>query len=228
MEAPEQHKTSETSGTRMVLVMGMIGLIASVLLVGTYRLTEPRIAANRAAYLERAVFDVLPGAVRKATFVVTGTGVSVAADETASQERLFAGYDGEGRLVGVAVEAHGQGFQDVLKILYGYVPDCQCIVGMKVLETKETPGLGDKIEKDPAFLANFEALDATLNASADALGRRIGLVKHGQKSHPAEIEAITGATVSSRAVADILHASASRFVPLISKNLADLQHPPEP
>ena len=29
------------------------------------------------------------------------------------------------------------------------------VIGMKVLESKETPGLGDKIEKDSAFVAEF-------------------------------------------------------------------------
>ena len=46
------------------------------------------------------------------------------------------------------------GYQDVIRILlYGYSPEHQAIVGMRVLESRETPGLGDKIEKDPAFLA---------------------------------------------------------------------------
>lgn len=211
----------------MVLVMGLVGLIASVLLVGTYRITEPRIAANRAEYLERAIFEVLPGAEQKTIFLVSNGRLVPSTDERASGERVFAGYDRSGHLIGVAVEAQGQGFQDVLKILYGYVPACECIVGMKVLETKETPGLGDKIEKDEGFLANFEALDATVDPTKDALARRIGLVKQGQKSNPWEIEAITGATVSSRAVADIIDASASRIVPLVTRNLPQLEHSPD-
>ncbi len=83
--------------------------------------------------------------------------------KTSRRQVVYAGYDENDKLVGVAVEASGQGFADILRILYGYDPDKQKIVGFYVLESKETPGLGDKIEKDLNFLANFKALDVSLS-----------------------------------------------------------------
>ena len=53
--------------------------------------------------------------------------------------------------------AAAQGYADVVRVLYGYDPACACIVGMTVLESKETPGLGDKIDTDPDFLLNFKS-----------------------------------------------------------------------
>lgn len=207
-------------GARMVVVMGLVGLIASVILVMTYRLTAPYIAANREAALEQAIFEVLEGTTSRAVFEVNDDGTVRHVDElTPGRRPIFAGYDSAGALVGLAFEGSGQGFQDVLNILIGYNPECQCVVGMKVLESKETPGLGDKIEKDPAFREGLEHLDVRLTEDRDGLAHPIELVKRGQKSSDWQVEGITGATISSRAVVRILDANAADLIPIIEKNL---------
>ena len=73
-------------------------------------------------------------------------------------EAVFAGFDADGDLVGYAIPADGPGFQDIIGLLYGYLPAERRITGMEILESRETPGLGDKIYKDAAFVANFDAL----------------------------------------------------------------------
>ena len=65
---------------------------------------------------------------------------------------LYAGYDADGNLAGVALEAAAQGYQDVIRVLYSYDPSCECIRGMEGLKMAETPGIGDNIAKDPFFL----------------------------------------------------------------------------
>jgi electron transport complex protein RnfG len=67
---------------------------------------------------------------------------------------------------------------------------------MEVLESRETPGLGDKIYKDAVFVAGFSAL---------SVEPEIFAVKKGTKSLPNEIDAITGATISSKAVVRIIN-----------------------
>lgn len=208
----------------MVAVMGLVGLISSVILVATYNLTAPYIEANRAAALERAVFDVLPGATHRAVFEVSEDRMLVQVDVVPPLSRLvYAGYDSVGALVGVAFEGSGQGFQDVLKILIGYRPDCQCVVGMKVLESKETPGLGDKIEKDPSFKDNLAQLDVRLTEDGAGLAHPIELVKRGKKTGEWQVEGITGATISSRAVVRIIDANAAELIPVIERNLEVLR-----
>ena len=113
---------------------------------------------------------------------------------------VYAGYDENDKLVGIAVPASGMGFADVLKVLYGYDPEKQAVVGFYVLESKETPGLGDKIEKDPNFLANFSALDVSLSDNFSEIKNTVVPVKNGAKKNPWEIDGITGATISSRAI----------------------------
>ena len=208
-----------TAGGRMVLAMGSIGLIAGSLLVLVYVWTLPAIERNRAQALERAIFEVLPEARETVTFAVADGGLAPAGEAERGAQQIHAGYAVDGRLVGAAIEASGQGFQDTLRVLYGYAPECECIVGFTVLESKETPGLGDKIETDPKFTANFAALDVRLDPGTGELRNPIVLVKPGQKTEPWQIDAITGATISSRAVANILHDSTAVTVPLLSRNL---------
>ena len=210
---------AEPSGLKMIAVMGLIGLGASILLVATYRTTLPYVEANRQAYLEQAVFDVLPRTSRKATFTVEKGVVEPLVSKEQPGVRVHAGYDSLGTLTGIAIEARGQGFQDVLKILIGYNPACECVVGMKVLESKETPGLGDKIETDERFRSNFDSLDVRLSPDGRKLVEKVILVKKGEKHEAWQIEAITGATISSRAITSIIDASAADLLPVIRANL---------
>ena len=92
--------------------------------------------------------------------------------------------------------AAGPGFQDTIAILYGYKPAETLVVGMEVLESRETPGLGDKIYKDAEWVGAFSAL---------SIDPEIVAVKNGTRSDANEIDAITGATISSKAVVRIIN-----------------------
>jgi electron transport complex protein RnfG len=197
-----------------------VGALCGLLVVTAFLATRPAIERNRAEALERAIFDVLPGARSSAAFRLEADERFAAVERVAAGDRVvYAGYDEEQRLVGLAVEASGMGYQDVIRLLYGYSFAGDAIVGVRVLESKETPGLGDRIEKDPEFLANFSKLDVTLSADLSALEHSIVPVKHGKKTSPWEVDGITGATVSSQAMADILNRSASWWIPRIRRDL---------
>ncbi|HEX5133200.1 MAG TPA: FMN-binding protein [Candidatus Krumholzibacteria bacterium] len=211
-----------TSGAKMIMTMGGLGLVCGVLIVAAFQLTLPRIEKNKAAALEKAIFEVIPGATTK-TVLSEKDGRLVPASDVPGGMHYYAGYDDQHHLVGVAVEASGQGFADLLKVLYGYSPDDGAVVGMKVLESHETPGLGSKIESDPSFRANFEALAVRVDDAGTGIRNPVTLAKHGEKTQAWEIEAITGATISSRAVTDILHSSTAHTVPVIMSNLQTLQ-----
>lgn len=198
-----------------------IGMLCGLLIVFVFAGTRPVIEANRAAALERAVFAVLPAATARLTFALNPAGGFTPAADAAG-ERVHAGFDEAGRLVGVAIEARGMGYADTITLLYGYAPERDAIVGVQVLASRETPGLGNKIETDPDFLANFQALDVRLDDSGLSLLNPIETVKKGKKTERWQIDGITGATVSSKAIGNILAASSSRWVPLIKQRRADL------
>ncbi len=209
---------------KMITVMGGIGLIAGILIVFTFQTTLPYVKANKQRMLENAIFEVVPGAVNKKVFTINDAKEVVPLTrEDEKAFKLYACYNKRDELIGVAVEARGQGFQDVIHIIYGFSPEKQAIIGMKVLESLETPGLGDKIGKDAKFLANFDALDVQLNPEKTAVLHPLELVKSGQKTEKWQIDAITGATISSTAVARMLKLSTEKNIPLIMNNLSRLQ-----
>ena len=200
-----------------------VGVVCGLLIVSVFVLTLPIIASNEAEALQAAVFEVLPGASSKTSFVLDADGHFRPVREGDNpQQMVHAGYDTEGSLVGVAIPAQGMGYQDVIRILYGYAPQQQIVGGLQVLASKETPGLGDKIEKDPAFRANFEALDVALSADGQSLAHPVEAVKSGAKTAPWQVDGITGATISSKAIASILRQSGAHWLPLLYPRRAEL------
>jgi len=213
------------SASRLIMVLGVIATLSGLMVVLVYELTRPAIAENRRQAIERAVFEVLPGAVTRHNFRVSEGGVRPA-DEGSEGILIYAGYRADGTLVGIAAEASAQGYADQILMLYGYRPACHCISGMQVLKLAETPGLGDKIITDSAFQANFTALDAQLDSRGAQLANPIVTVRHGTKRQPWQIDAISGATVSSNAVGRALDRSANELLPKLLPHLAALRQPP--
>ena len=212
-----------TSSVAMLRTLSLVAGLSGLLVVLAYQLSMPLIAENQRIAIERALFKVIPGAVSRHDFRLTERGIVPAAKDVADGTLIYAGYNEQGRLTGIAIEAAAQGYQDVIRLLYSYDPACQCLRGIEVLKMAETPGIGDKIAKDPAFQENFSALDARLNNTGSALAHDIVMVKHGTKSEPWQIDAISGATISSRAVAHMLNDSAQRLLPQIVPHLHQLQ-----
>lgn len=219
--APE--RPAPTSSAKLVATLGLIALFSGLLVVSVFEFTKPYIAENQRRALEAAVFRVVPGAVTRQDFVLTAQGLFPAAEAPAPGQRVFAAYDAEGNLRGIALQASARGYADVIRVLYGYDPSCQCIVGMTVLESRETPGLGDKIETDARFVANFEGLDARLNPAGTGLANAIVTVKQGDKEHPWQIDGITGATISANAIGRMLNDSADTVLPRLAPYWAMLE-----
>jgi len=209
----------------MYRAMVGIGILCGLLIVGVFEVTKPIIMANKAEYLQESIFKVLPDARSSETFRVDGDSgfTKLEGEATAGEPLVYAGYDDVGHLVGLAMEAAGMGYQDVIRVLYGYSYDKDAVIGIRVLESKETPGLGDKIETDPAFLENFVRLDVSLNADASGLANEIVAVKTGEKQNAWEIDGITGATISSVAIANLLNKSTSFWVPRLRAKLDDFE-----
>ncbi len=204
----------EPSSIQLVMTLGLAGFFSGIVLVGAYFLTLPMIQANTARALERAIYKVLPGCQSFTTLELNKDQLAPksAGQAGGNDNVLFAGYGADGNLVGFAIPAQETGFQDVIVGLIGYDPAKKMIVGFEVLESKETPGLGDKIFKDADFRENFKALAAP----------GIVVVKKGEKTKPNEVEAITGATISSKAVVRLLNKGLGGWEKAIESSLPTL------
>ncbi len=227
MSAPVQTETTlppfDVKATlRIYAVVLSVGIFCGVAIVGVYEITKPIIARNKVAARQNAVLDVLPRATTSVAYQWDDAAESfrIASSDAEGDGLVFVGFDDAEKPVGVAIETKGMGYQDFIRVLYGYSPQEQAIIGVRVLESRETPGLGDRIEKDPVFLKNFEALDVSLAGDGKTLAHPIEFVKPGEKTEPWQIDGITGATISSKATADMLRESSQIWVPRVGTRLS--------
>ena len=117
-------------------------------------------------------------------------------DEADGKTLYYVGTDSEGNIVGYAFEAKGSGFADKIELVIAVDKNCEKFFGFKVLDSKETPGFGDKIKTEDFYRNQF----------IGAPCKEFTLSKMGDdKKIDSEIVAITGATVTSEAVVKILN-----------------------
>lgn len=189
-------KAAQPSSLRLVMTLAIAGLVSGVAIIGIYETTLPTITANKARELREAVFKVLPGVSRMQALVYRDGRILAVPEAQKDEPVVYGGYDEQGDFVGYAMPGAGPGFQDTIALLYGYLPGDKQVVGMEILESRETPGLGDKIYKDADFVAEFSAL---------SIEPEIVAVKKGTATQDNHVDAITGATISAKAVVRIIN-----------------------
>jgi electron transport complex protein RnfG len=226
MNTPDPRIPELPSSLSLIQKLGAVALISGLLVAAVFEYTKPMIAENQRIALEGALSNVLPAGVRsRLTFRVQDGRLTPVPDDTPNDGSLiYAGYDKDHKLAGIALTAAAQGYQDTVKLLYAYDPYSGCIKDFVVLKSTETPGFGDKIATDESFLKNFECLDARVNEEQSALAHAIRTVRHGTKKSPWEIDAIAGATITSNAVGRMLDNSGQRIHPAIAQNLNLLEN----
>ena len=214
-----------TPAWAMLRTLMLIATVSGFLVVFSYSISKPYIEKNKQQAIEKALFELVINAKLKKEFMIVADKILPISNNHQESEvkLLYALYDKQGKLISLALAAEAIGYQDKIQLLYTFDPYCQCIRGIKVLKMAETPGIGDKIAVDKDFLQNFIKLDAQLANDGQALKHKIVAVKHGKKQNLWEIDAISGATISSSAVARMINQSAQQYVPLIMKQLSVLE-----
>jgi electron transport complex protein RnfG len=179
-----------TLSARMIIVLTTIGLISGSLLAIVGLLTSERIEMNRLKEIQQAITKVVPGTVSSKTLYQ---------EESLT---IYVGQDEAGSPLGFAVYASGTGFQDVITLMFGTDSAITKINSLTILEQKETPGLGAKITDQKTFLRFWEGKDCSqpLSLHKPAASSPEGLAS-------AEINTITGATISSEKVLEIVNIS---------------------
>lgn len=209
---PVPASPAPASGIRLIATLGGIAVFSGALLALTYEVTKPFIARNESEALEKAVFDVLPGAVSRVNYRLDKEGLHEMDEENIDRANVYAGINEDGERVGFALPGEARGYADVIRVLYGYDPENRQIIGLNILSSNETPGLGDRISRDERFQENFRALDASLTHD-------IVTVKSGEKEQAWQIDGISGATVSSVAVGRALRDSTRNWLPRLNSAL---------
>ncbi len=164
---------------RPVIILTIIGLLSAALLATVADFTREPIAIAKAQMERRAIEQIFPFKLDSLrTIEAAGTS-------------FFEAYDTEGTLKGIAVKSSTEkGYGGRIEILLGVAPD-HSIIDYKVVTTMETPGLGDKIDKEK-FRKQFRGLN--LEGPIWKVRKDGGFV-----------DELTAATISSRAITDAVH-----------------------
>lgn len=157
-----------------ILVLIAVTTASGFLLAQAYRFTYPRIQEQKRLEAERLNREIFPAA---ATF-----------EPGEDRGRAFvSARDEAGVEIGRIWDVRTPGYSGFIAVKAGIGTDGR-IAKVKILEHGETPGLGAKIAKD-AFLGQFE-------------GRELGSLSLKKDNPAGTVDAIAGATISSRAVTD--------------------------
>jgi electron transport complex protein RnfG len=173
---------TESTFRNMAVSLTLIALVSSALLGFVYEMTKEPIALSNLNKKLSAIKQVVPDFTNNPNdemfLLPTGEGDSL--------EVYPAKKDNE--IIGYAVNTYtNRGFSGNIKLMAGFRPDGS-IINISVLEHKETPGLGTKMT-DPGFKDQFN------DKNPSEFDLRV-------KKDGGPVDAITAATISSRAFCD--------------------------
>lgn len=166
----------------MLVTLSLIGVVSGGGLAMLSSWADPLIAANKKADTERAIFLVQ----------TEGKGYEAVSEVKYELYRVF---DDAKAPIGYALPWEGNGFQGKIRMMVGLSVDLSTITSIEVLEQVETPGLGTKVTEEP-FRNQFKALKAV---------PEVAWIKGVPPTKENEIQTITGATISSKALVEIVN-----------------------
>lgn len=189
----------KSTHTNMVLSLLGITLVASLAVGVIYRVTAGPIADAKTAKLTNAIAQVLP------PFDNTPGDSVQTLNIDGGEVKIYSGTK-NGQPVGYAIESFSNnGFSGEVRLIVGFNPD-GTIYRTEVLSQHETPGLGDKMERSKSdFAQQFDGKNP-----ADF---HLAVSKDG-----GDVDAITAATISSRAYTEAIARAYNVFCQITNHN----------
>jgi len=177
----------------MVVLLLIMASISSVCVSVTHQIAVPLIEKNRVQRLKKSVLKAfhIPYQGKNAEEVFQKK-VTIHFSE---ENPLYVHYTDQGKPKAIAFQIEGSGFSGPIRAIIALKPDLETIQAMIVLEQRETPGLGGRI-MEPEFLCRFEG---------KKIKPKITLVSRRRATKPHEVQAITGATMSSKTLERIVN-----------------------
>ena len=210
---------------RVVVFTVLVTVVFGGMVSGLNALLADRIALNAEAARQRVILQLLDlAAPEGAATLPANQAAAIFAAEVRSRT-LGPGADGTtavcyeraapatasgpARLV---FPFAGQGFWDAIRGYVAIESGSRRIAGIVFTEHAETPGLGGRIS-EPAFAARFagKPLD-----QPEPDGRRLRFVTEGSAARPTEIDGLTGASETTRAVERIINRTADTIIALLA------------
>ncbi len=185
------------SPAAMILALTLIASGSGLALASMSEFTKAAIDQARQADLKANLDRILPAHANAPDEDV------VVVDDQGKELQVYVAKDAAGKVVGAAFEVVGKkGYGGAIRILLG-IDANEHITGYYVLEHKETPGLGDKASKDDP--------ESDRDFADQFKGKGLDNMKFAVRKDGGEVDAITSATITSRAVTGALAAGLERF-----------------
>lgn len=176
----------KNSLTNMLLSLGLVGIMSAATLAAVYNVTATPISRAAEKARVEAIAQVLPPFDNLATPIGGSEGTTV----TPAYK--------DNELVGAAVQSYTEnGFSGHFDVMVGFDAD-GAITGYQILSHSETPGLGAKMEE---WFKSEEADRSVLGKTGEI----------NVKADGGDIDAITAATITSRAFADAVNRARRAF-----------------
>ncbi len=183
----------------VIILLHIVSSVCAGLLGIVNVKTRPLIAKNKELNLKRAVLSALH--VPYQNKELEETFEAEIKLNISDEIPFYLRYSEEGKLEAVAFKLEGSGLWAPISMVIALRADLETIHGMAILEQAETPGLGARIV-EAEFLAGF-------------VGKRIEpeiiLVSRKKAERENEVDAITGATLSSKALEEIINKESHRY-----------------
>ena len=185
---PDPQRPSVWPGS---LILGGLAAVCTALVAVTHSATAPRIAANEQAFLEQSLKPVLEGIdydgkLSESTLIIPPPHELPGNDAVL----IYRVYADAAPVAALFVVTARDGFSGPIRLLIG-VDSSGTITGVRVLEHRETPGLGDLIEADKSdWILQFSRKSLSNPDVAVWAIRRDG----------GEFDQLTGASITPRAV----------------------------
>ena len=179
---------------KYILTLSLICMVMASLLSGVYFLTRSKILEQKAHEGKQALKEVCPKAGYFEPIVENGKVIYFKAYESADKDKLL----------GYAFRTEAQGYSSVIEAMAGMDKQGR-ITGVKILAQNETPGLGAKISEVLVKRTLWEAIKELFSRekkSAELTDEPWFCAQFKGKKINDDIQAITGATISSQGLID--------------------------
>lgn len=204
-----------------VVYMFVLTLLFTSAVSAVKALNEERIRANEAVKLQGVVLDALniavPGGIPRRDAVAQTFQERVRKIEIKGRS-VYAGYDESGeKLIGYAFDAGGPGFWGPIEAMAAVDDGARRLLGVNFFRHSETPGLGARITEE-SFRSQFRGLSLAREDGGKPFFR---LVASGTAKGERELDAVTGATETSRAVQRFLNRELETFLRDVAESLPE-------
>ncbi len=184
-------KNKESTITNMIIAMASVCFFSALTIGYVYDLTAPKIKKAK----EDKIISTISKVVTKFNNNPYAEKIQITSHDATSSLTLYPAKK-DGVVTSVAISSTAMGYNGNIEVIVGFLLD-GTITRYEVIEQKETPGIGDVIQKD-IFANQFIGLISYIN--------NFKLSKNG-----GDIDAISGATVSSNAVANAVEKAANAY-----------------